>query len=489
MALTLVTVAACARRETPARAGRAEIELRVLPDGSMTVREQLVDLRPVGASGAWTFTRHVSTEAVDELRFVRAWLDGQPLETSDPRLDARSGRTLEVGWRLPDELPHMVALEYRARGVVGVELQRGRLHWPVLPASRTWAVDGARVTLSLPPGSGIFRDTGIGEAGWIVARAQGGITATRAAVGTAPATVLADFSIDPAVIARPDWQVTLDLRKEFALSFVSGALFMLVIGAGVVWIVRFQHPRIRIRSDETVQTSADLPAALAALVSLGPRRVARNGLLATVLELKRSGLIAIDGDGRITALGAQPAPWRHQQVVFDGVTDRRATAAASRTHGFTQSRARSYARALMDDATSAGLTDPERLAAASGLVTAAWVSAIFTIACAVIAQIFLSRFSWWPHLITGSMLLVCAVFYVMGRRFRVWTRAGEHASRQWADRLRTLATGAPRSVDEVTRDLPLAVAAGHARAWRTRYGATLDAGTRAVLEGGLKPEA
>ena len=56
---------------------------------------------------------------------------------------------------------------------------------------------------------------------------------------------MADVGIDTSSIAEPDWQRYQDWARDLIPALISGGLFILVIGAGVLWIVRFQYPRRR----------------------------------------------------------------------------------------------------------------------------------------------------------------------------------------------------------------------------------------------------
>jgi hypothetical protein len=48
--------------------------------------------------------------------------------------------------------------------------------------------------------------------------------------------------LNPASVAEPAWQINEARSQEFVLAFISGGLFILIIGAGVLWIIRFQYP-------------------------------------------------------------------------------------------------------------------------------------------------------------------------------------------------------------------------------------------------------
>jgi hypothetical protein len=239
-----VVVAACSssRTERPAVAvSRASVALLVEPAGDLRVVEQF-DL-PASAA---VFARRVAPHTADGVAFVSATLDEMPLtrDATGSVLTVRDGGVLDVSIRLPrDAGTHRIELQYRARHAVGVIEGHGYLEWPIFGADDL-AVDAATTTLTWPDGQHESGPTGIAEAGWIVSRTARGITASRATPGRQPATVVAAFSIDRTRTPMPEWQVADDLRREFAPAFVSGALFVLVIGAGVLWMLRFKYPRL-----------------------------------------------------------------------------------------------------------------------------------------------------------------------------------------------------------------------------------------------------
>jgi hypothetical protein len=227
----------------PFEAERLDVRIDVHADGSIDVRERIEGRV---AEGSRSFVRLVESPRADAIVVQSVMLDGRamPLESVNVRL-SETPTVLRAEWLLEagDRAGHVFELHYRATGALSVDDNRGRLVWPVLPGGAGFAVRQATVLLQVDAPGEILRGTGMAEAGWAVASAARGLTATRADVGRDPATLLADVSVDTQVVALPAWQVRADLRSEFSLAFVSGALFVLVIGAGVIVIVRAQHPR------------------------------------------------------------------------------------------------------------------------------------------------------------------------------------------------------------------------------------------------------
>jgi hypothetical protein len=227
----------------PFEAERLDVRIDVHADGSIDVRERIEGLV---ADGSRSFVRLVESPRADTIVVQSVMLDGlaMPVESANLRL-SETPRGVRAEWLLEagDRAGHVFELHYRATGALSVDDNRGRLVWPVLPGGAGFAVREATVLLQVDAPGEILRGTGMAEAGWTVVLVARGLKATRADVGRDPATLLAEVSVDTQVVTLPAWQVRADLRSEFSLAFVSGALFVLVIGAGVIVIVRAQHPR------------------------------------------------------------------------------------------------------------------------------------------------------------------------------------------------------------------------------------------------------
>jgi hypothetical protein len=225
---------------------RLEVELRVALDGTVVTRETFTLSVP---DRGGTFSRHVPRERADALIFQSSSMDGHALEPGAP-----GAASLEIGGR--DDLDmtwtfapgpaaeRVVSFSYRAEGAVAVRGTRGALRHEAVPASRPYAIRAARIRAGVPDDMHMFDGSGIAEAGWTVARTADGILAERGGVDAgAGATVVLELGIDPARIAEPTWQRHEEWARQLVPAFVSGGLFILVIGAGVLWIIRFQYPR------------------------------------------------------------------------------------------------------------------------------------------------------------------------------------------------------------------------------------------------------
>jgi hypothetical protein len=247
---------------------------RVSPDGSVLVREEMrVRVDPAATS----FDRRVVFDRADGVMFSSASLDGRVIGRDDPSLEVRDGKALNVRWQFAAGSPsHTLVLEYRAVNVVEIHGRRGHVRLRVLDPSRRFDVVEARLALQPPQGVQLDELSGVSEAGWTVARVDGGVAAERRGLAAnETATIAGELPIDPSRMTDPTWQINEERADQFAAAFISGGLFILVVGAGILWIVRFEHPSRR-KDDEA------------------ERRVVRRGLrLGGLACIVLSGLTAL----------------------------------------------------------------------------------------------------------------------------------------------------------------------------------------------------
>lgn len=240
-AVAVALLAAC-QPSPPATVHRFDLALDVRADGTSYARETL-DL--TFAASVTEFERVVENDRADWLTFDEAFLDGRRLEGA-ASVTATDGRSLRVTWRFSQPLSgrHEFGLGYFASRTLRLSGIRGMLSWPALPAHRAFAAEASRLTLTVPRGLLVDGSMGIAEAGWSVERTPFGIEATRGPVPSDEgATIVADITIDPSAMTEPIWQIDQARRSELGPAFLSGGIFILVVGAGILWIVRFQFPK------------------------------------------------------------------------------------------------------------------------------------------------------------------------------------------------------------------------------------------------------
>jgi hypothetical protein len=232
-------VAGC--REQPAASVPVvslDAELRLQPDGSIIVTEQWQ--LPPGPQPA-SLVRRLTTVRHDGVTDVTATAEDPQLQYAG-QVETSPGGT-RVVWQFGDVPARRLRLSYRARGATYVSGLRGRIAFEVLAPGHGLAIERAQIDLLYPERSIVMADPWVEEAGWQVERLPAGVRATRVAVPPSePVTIGGEFSIDGLGLAEPAWQYHGARAKEFMPAFVSAGLFLVVVGAGVVGMVRLRHP-------------------------------------------------------------------------------------------------------------------------------------------------------------------------------------------------------------------------------------------------------
>lgn len=490
--LVLLSAAAaitgCRPDTHPLEASRLDVTIRVEPNGDATIDETI---RGRLTPAADAFTRTIASDRADAITLLAVDLDGAPVDvTATP-----SGGGLRVVWPLdaPDAAEHTFHVRYRAQAATEIVEGRGRLTWPVAPAPRTYRLDVVHAQLELPEGVEIGAGSGMAEAGWQLEPSPGGFVAERSGVGFDPATLVARYPVDLSVVRLPAWQVTADLRSEFWMAFVSGALFILVIGAGVVWIVRFQYPSRPVRDPAAGAWSASLPPAAAARL-VTPGIEAADAIRAAVIDVVCSALRAAPGPSAggaaVTADASATAPWKHEALVVEAAGDARdgqdGPAMVRAAVGVLMANPQAFAVALDRDLVANRLVDPERPAIKRNLRTAGAIVVVFGALCAAVVPFTLGRFGWWAQLLPIATVLVGLLLVVFGWTFQVRSDSGARATAWWRAHglVRGRAAGAlPDLPAEVA--LAFAVAHGQGRAWMDIHGAGLPEPSRRIAEAAL----
>jgi hypothetical protein len=447
----------------PARRGdliveRRAVSLNLLPDGSVEVRERFI-VRFL-AEPVSRFRRTVPADRVDAFIDVRAGMDGEALTTDAggvPHVSIAREPELDVEWTFPatEDASREFVLEYRAVGVVAVHGANALLYWPLLPIAPAFPVAALDVTLAVP-GNAVFMaaPTVDASAPWTVTPRADGLSASRQGIGPGEhAAVLAQLATDTLSLGQPTWQFDAALAAELVPAFISGGLFMLVIAAGIVWMVHARYPAPGngpagapapgAAGRPTPQRAPVLPPAF--LVALRRRRRLRGlpEMRAALSGLREKGVIALDGQARIepaermpdvpVRLGAIPDTLRpHEQVIADELWLHKDE------QGWTPTGALRLARgvrdrfrtALLKDLVHAGLVDEERISVARGLVSAGFVVIAMGLACSAVVVLALGRYGPWAHAVPAGIVGLGAILAVAGRRFGVLTESGERAARQ-----------------------------------------------------------
>lgn len=200
-----------------------QVQVTVNRDGSADIREQLELAVPTGADGALRFP--LPEFRNDGVSGVVVTLDGVP--TGSTALQVPTGS-------------HVLVRTYRAKNVVWISGIRGTVLWRALPADRNFHIAAASIAIALPDDAVLLDDPWTDEAGWTVKRLPHGMTAERttAFADGETGTAGVEFTIDRMIPARPQWQIDADMAEEFIPAFVSAGLFIVVVGVGILFMLR-----------------------------------------------------------------------------------------------------------------------------------------------------------------------------------------------------------------------------------------------------------
>jgi hypothetical protein len=455
---------------------RFAVVLTVLPDGAVDVREETV-IR-VGRQTETRFERVIpSVGRADGVSDIVARRNGvvSPQGRGNGQVEVSTERSVRVLWRFAavSNAVQTFSLQYRLARAVAPRGGRGLFRWPAVPGRRAYSLAHASIAFEAPPGLVFYDGTGVEEAGWTVARRANGFVAEKDGLERGDGgTFLAELSIDGLTLVEPQWRFDEQRAASLMPAFLSGAIFILVVGAGILWIVRFQHPSTRVRASQADQAEAHLPAALA--VAVAARRLPNHESLAlgTFADLIRTGVLRVTSRDKVKlhpheelllelVKSAEHAP----ALSFDGLRTRLA-GAAGRFRGV-----------VIDDLLAGGYADRDRIAAARGLMRGGLVVILLAAASLSAILVWMPRFGAWPLAIPSSIAAVGLALVIRGAAFPILTPAGERASAGWRRRLkwmRGLKPSSPTPQDEaaagLAKWLPLAAAAGQGDPWAKKFG-------------------
>ena len=286
-------------RPAPASRGRIDmldVRATVEPDGDLAVVET-IRIVP-DASGRVGLDRLIDSEFADATTLVRAVVDGGIVEEAGGGLSVVSTADggLFVSVAPPGErtVPAAIELAYVLERAVAVNEPRARVEWSALAPGHGHSIDRMRMALELPEGGRFHEGTGVGQPGWTVTIDGPRLEATRAPVGAGEAaTLLAVFDLDRSRMLQGDWEWNRDRREQYVYALVSAGAFIVVIGLGVLIVLRLQYPPLhRVPGDRRPALAAD-------------RRMVAAGLRTTaIVSLVFAALLAAAGAWWLGELGA-----------------------------------------------------------------------------------------------------------------------------------------------------------------------------------------
>lgn len=464
-------------------AERFETQLTLLPDGSLQVAETIT----------FRFTdrtfreveRRVPIRRVDALVDVEALMDGRVLPEGRGAGEARiriGRRELRVVWRFPrtTDTTHQFTLRYRAMGAMRLETTGAHMDWHVLPTRHRYAISQAEVLWQVPAGAVSIGGPALEAEGWAWSREGDRLwVARKADVAVNETAILTDtIEVRTLQMAPPQWQIDADRARQLAPAFLVGALVILVMGAGIVVMMRFRYHRPRVDTGGAVPAArGSLPPGLGTAIGLTRPAVGLPQLSATFCDLLARGVLVLQegaegqgkkGAGYVVAAPRAPATLGlrpHEQVIVDTLwlhmkeglmplndARRRLVSALSK-----------YKAAVREELRVAGYIDAERRWAAQGMTTAGVMAVLIGFVSLVgFALLLLRTFGEASLLVPGAVILLGIIFIIAGESFPTLAGSGAAAGAQWQARRSWLRAeaAAGRAAQHANDWLPVAIGAG-----------------------------
>lgn len=436
-------------------AERFDVSLRLLPDGSVDVRETVV----------FRFTektfseveRVLSMDRRDGIIDVRAFLDGHPLPEGggEGQVRIRPGRrSLNVTWRFADTIDQRrtFTLEYRAMNVLATTNGRAEFAWTVLPSRHRYPIDHARVEWRVPVEAIRVEQTTLDDPQWTSGVLSDGWMATRDGIGVNETVVLRDaFQASTLAIAVPAWQTHADRARHMAPSFIVGAVTLLVMAAGVVGMTRFRYPPPKIDAAVILPAPADSMApALGTALARGTVGVGMLQMQAALLDLARRGIVEIRevAAGKKTkytiAMSAPRGLKSHEQVLTDALwlQMKQGTMDLAKARGPLVKALPAFRRAVVSELRAAGLIDAELTSAAKGMRMAGLVVTVLGVGGMVVFAALFGHLGDLSLLVPGAVVVSGILFLITGLTMAVLSPSGATVAAAWRARRRVIKASA-----------------------------------------------
>jgi hypothetical protein len=467
LALVLgVAAPALAQRPTRGLTGeRLDLVLVVLPDGSVDVSETI---RFRFADREFEeVNREIPIGRTDGVIDVTALQDGRvvPEGRGEGTVRVQVRRTLRVRWRFADvtDVARDFTLRYRAMGVLSMANARATLEWAVIPEKRRYAIEQARVELRIPTGAVSLGGPEMVASGWRWSQPEPGVwVAEKANVAIGESAVLRDvFEAASLSAAPPQWQADQERARQLAPAFIIGAVVIVVMGAGVLIMVRIRHgrPAVDMRTVLAAEQT-EWPAGIATALRGGRLQLMPTQQAATVFDLAARGVVRLEQREPKAFDVVLPSEAQvrmrlrpHEQVVFDALwlvaKNGRADLKAGRdavVRGFA-----AYKKAVDGEARAAGWIDEDRVGTGKGLVSAGVVALLAGVAGAVVLAVWVPWTGELALLVPAALAVMGTVFLIGGAVFPTLSLSGEREAHRWEARRRALKDSVASGVS--TRDL------------------------------------
>lgn len=384
-------------------------------------------------------------------------------------------RELRVLWRFPEttNTTHQFTLRYRAMGALRLDTRGAHLAWHILPTRHRYAITEAELIWQLSGGAVSPGGPALESEGWSWTREGEQVwSARKRDIAVNETAVLTDHLESASLaVAPPRWQVDDDRGRQLAPAFIVGAAVILVMGAGMVVMMRLRYHRSKADGGAAIPAAhGSLPPGLGTAMTVSRPRVGLPQLSATLVDLLARRVLAVEeADGMMTVVlppkdstGLRLRP--HEQVVMDALwlAMKHGRLPLKDAQRLLLSGVSTFKAAAHEEIREAGYVDAERRWAAASMTVAGVVAILVGFAGLLGVALWLGAMGPAALLVPGAVILLGLALVIAGESFPTLTASGVSVGAQWVARAEFLkaevAAGRARQHADVW--LPVAVGFG-----------------------------
>lgn len=455
------------------------VRLDVQPDGSLDVVE-IITLS-VGAKTMSWFERAIPARRTDGLTNVVALMNGQAVPVS-----IEQGRDVKIRWDFSPvaNATHTFEIRYRAVHVLAREIDGPRLMWTALPRRHTYLIEAAEISVFAPAGSMATSITATG--GNVLPATEqnpGVVIAGRSLAKDRAMAVDITFAPNSIKPVEPQWFIAQQRQREMLPAWLAAAASLLAVGIGILVMMFARLPRPKAPDDAFVSpaTEGSVPPALVALlIARGQQNV---GMQSAFFRLVRDGHLLVAKRGEPSRwrtqsfdvtlnpappVGAAIAP--HESWILEAVREDGGTSDMRKLVTRLSRRQHAFRKGLIDEATSRGWIDAERIRARGGLFLTGLVLVVFGVVASIAVLVLASGLGPAPVALPGVILLMGLVYVVVASAMSMLSESGVNEGARWQARvveLKAIIKGgvSGHSPQDFDRWFPVAIAAGIGGRW------------------------
>lgn len=456
------------------------VRLDVQPDGSLDVVETIT--LSVGAKTMSWFERAIPTKRTDGLTNVVALMNGQAVPVS-----IEQGRDLKIRWDFSPvaNATHTFEIRYRAVHVLAREIDGPRLMWTALPRRHTYPIEAAEISVFAPAGSMATSITATGGNVLPATEQNPGVVIAGKSLAKDRAMAV-DITFAPNSIkpVEPKWFIEQQRQREMLPAWLAAAASLLAVGLGILVMMFARLPRPKAPEDGAFVSPASEgavpPALVALLIARGQQHV---GMQSAFFRLVRDGHLLVAKRGERSRWrtqsfdvtlnpaapgGAAVAP--HESWILDAVREDGGTSDMRKLMTRLSRRQHAFRKRLIDEATSRGWIDAERMRARGGLFLTGLVLVVFGVVASIAVLVLASGLGPAPVALPGVIFLMGLVYVVVASAMSMLSGSGVNEGARWQARvaeLKAIIKGgvSGHSPKDFERWFPLAIGAGIGGQW------------------------